>query len=242
MKIFEMCDLMLNVEESDYCKENIMTARHAIREVLDYQSMIDFQRNTEMEIEAKETELEEDIEKHDVFMKNKENDLTIAKRELEIAKKKVKTIEKSLSEARMFHNSLEMQKNDLQLFKEKQKKIGEKILRVVLIHKSAKDMPKKLKEYQLSIIVANSCDYDEYVKNVVRPDVVVEPTKLIPLINQKPYDFDEKYDEKERQSIITYCNLVANVAMNMEDYSSRVRLLYRNEDIAKILKMNGIEI
>lgn len=43
-------------------------------------------------------------------MKKRENELETAKMELESAKRKVNTLERSLSEAKKFHNNLETEK------------------------------------------------------------------------------------------------------------------------------------
>lgn len=219
--------------------ENNLHARDAIREVNSYQEEIKMNQEGIEELEQQVAENESELQKHDEFMKKRENELETAKMELESAKRKVKTLEWSLSEAKKFHNNLETEKNDIQLLIEKQKKFGERISRIVLLHKSSEKMKRKINNYQLGIMVVNSCDNNGYIKDVVKPDIIVRPKDVVNFFMQVPYDFEEKYSKKEKESILAYCSLIMNVVSHIDDYS-RIKLLYCNEDIAKILEMNGV--
>ena len=231
----EMTDFLENAE-----LQGNLNVRKVIRKLNGYQETIQMNNGSVEELEHQVIEREDELQKHDVFMKNKEYELAMAKIELENAKKKVNTIGNSLSEAKKFHNNLEVEKNDLQLLIAKQKKLGEKMSRVILLHKSAEEMKKRISNYQLGIIVVNKCDNNGYIKDVVKPDRIVVSEELENFIIHIPYDL-EKYNEKEQESIIAYCKLVANVMAHMDDYS-RIKLLYCNEDIARILRMNGIGV
>lgn len=219
--------------------ENNLHARDAMREVNRYQEEIQMNQEGIKELEKQIAEHESELQKHDKFMMKREQELEIAKIELEGAKRKVNTLERSLSEAKKFHNNLETEKTDMQLLIEKQKKFGEKLSRIVLLHKSSEKIKRKINNYQLGIIVVNSCDNNGYIKDVVKPDIIVKPKDVIDFSIQVPYNFEEKYNEKEKESIIKYCNLVMNVVSHIDD-QSRIKLLYCNEDIAKILEMNGV--
>lgn len=219
--------------------ENNLHVRDAIREMNSYQEEIKMNQEGIEELEQQVAENESELQKHDEFMKKRENELETAKMELESAKRKVNTLERSLSEAKKFHNNLETEKNDIQLLIEKQKKFGERLSRIVILHKTSEKIKRKINNYQLGIMVVNSCDNNGYIKDVVKPDIIVKQKDVIDFSIQVPYDFEEKYNEKEKESIIKYCNLVINVISHVDDYS-RIKLLYCNEDIAKILEMNGV--
>lgn len=219
--------------------ENNLHVRDAIREMNSYQEEIKMNQEGIEELEQQVAENESELQKHDEFMKKRENELETAKMELESAKRKVNTLERSLSEAKKFHNNLETEKNDIQLLIEKQKKFGERLSRIVLLHKSSEKIKRKINNYQLGIMVVNICDNNGYIKDVVKPDIIVKPEEAVNFFMRVPYDFEEKYSEKEKESILAYCSLVMNVVSHMDDYS-RIKLLYCNEDIAKILKMNGV--
>lgn len=219
--------------------ENNLHVRDAIREMNSYQEEIKMNQEGIEELEQQVAENESELQKHDEFMKKRENELETAKMELESAKRKVNTLERSLSEAKKFHNNLETEKNDIQLLIEKQKKFGERLSRIVLLHKSSEKIKRKINNYQLGIMVVNICDNNGYIKDVVKPDIIVKPEEAVNFFMRVPYNFEEKYSEKEKESILAYCSLVMNVVSHMGDYS-RIKLLYCNEDIAKILKMNGV--
>ncbi|MEI3392541.1 MAG: hypothetical protein V8R39_05640 [Clostridia bacterium] len=219
--------------------ENNLHVRDAIREMNSYQEEIKMNQEGIEELEQQVAENESELQKHDEFMKKRENELETAKMELESAKRKVNTLERSLSEAKKFHNNLETEKNDIQLLIEKQKKFGERLSRIVLLHKSSEKIKRKINNYQLGIMVVNICDNNGYIKDVVKPDIIVKPEEAVNFFMRVPYNFEEKYSEKEKESILAYCSLVMNVVSHMDDYS-RIKLLYCNEDIAKILKMNGV--
>ena len=233
-KFIEMTDFL----DKAAC-ENNLNVRKSIRETSGHQDTIQMNRESIEELEQQVAENEGELQKHDEFMRKREQELEIAKMELESAKRKVNTLERSLSEAKKFHNNLETEKTDMQLLIEKQKKFGEKLSRIVLLHKSSEKIKRKINNYQLGIIVVNSCDNNGYIKDVVKPDIIVKPKDVIDFSIQVPYNFEEKYNEKEKESIIKYCNLVMNVVSHVDDYS-RIKLLYCNEDIAKILEMNGV--
>lgn len=219
--------------------ENNLHVRDAIREMNSYQEEIKMNQEGIEELEQQVAENESELQKHDEFMKKRKNELETAKMELESAKRKVNTLERSLSEAKKFHNNLETEKNDIQLLIEKQKKFGERLSRIVLLHKSSEKIKRKINNYQLGIMVVNICDNNGYIKDVVKPDIIVKPEEAVNFFMRVPYNFEEKYSEKEKESILAYCSLVMNVVSHMDDYS-RIKLLYCNEDIAKILKMNGV--
>lgn len=219
--------------------ENNLHVRDAIREMNSYQEEIKMNQEGIEELEQQVAENESELQKHDEFMKKRENELETAKMELESAKRKVNTLERSLSEAKKFHNNLETEKNDIQLLIEKQKKFGERLSRIVLIHKSSEKIKRKINNYQLGIMVVNICDNNGYIKDVVKPDIIVKPKDVVNFFMRVPYNFEEKYSEKEKESILAYCSLVINVISHVDDYS-RIKLLYCNEDIAKILEMNGV--
>lgn len=233
-EFIKMADFLDNA----VCESNL-NVRDAIREVNSYQEEIQMNKKGMEELEKQVAEHESEIQKHDEFMKKRENELETAKMELESAKRKVNTLERSLSEAKKFHNNLETEKNDIQLLIEKQKKFGERLSRIVILHKSSEKIKRKINNYQLGIIVVSSCDNNGYIKDVVKPDIIVKPKDVVNFFMRVPYDFEEKYSEKEKESILAYCNLVINVISHVDDYS-RIKLLYCNEDIAKILEMNGI--
>lgn len=193
------------------------------------------------ELKHEMVEHEDELKKHDAFMQKKEKELAIAKGELENAKKKVNIAENTLSEAKKFHDSLEAEKAYLEQLIVQGQKIAKKMSRVVLIHESAEMIKKKINNYQLGLIVVNKCDDKGFIKDIVKPDRIVKSEELIEWYLQVPYEFKGKYNEKEEKSILAYCNLVMNVVSKIDD-PSRIKLLYCNEDIAKILKMNGIKV
>lgn len=222
-KLTEMTDFLNNVAESN------LNVRSTMRKLTGYQEILQMYNENMGMLEKKVTEYDDELQKHDEFMKRKKNELEFAKMELESVKKKVNTIEQSLSEAKRFHNNLEVEKKDIQLLIEKQKKFGGRMSRVVLLHKSSEKIKKQINNYQLGIIVVNSCDNNGYIKDTVKPDRIVKHEELTNFFIQVPYDFEEKYNEKEKESIRAYCNLVANVVSCIDD-DSRIKLLYCNED------------
>lgn len=233
-----MMTRMMDLFDNAAC-EISLDVRNAMRRIEGYQETRQVYNKSIESLEQQITEHEDELQKHVEFIKKKEQELAIAKIELESVKKKVNTIEQSLSEAKRFHNNLEIEKTDIQILREKQKKFVGRMSKVVVIHKSSEKIKKQINKYQLGIIVVNSCDNNGYI-NTVKPDRIVKPEELTKFFIQVPYDFEEKYNEKEKESIRAYCNLVANVVSCIDD-DSRIKLLYCNEDIAKILKLNGIE-
>ena len=195
-EFIKMADFLDNA----VCESNL-NVRDAIREVNSYQEEIQMNKKGMEELEKQVAEHESEIQKHDEFMKEREN--------------------------------------EFQLLIEKQKKFGERLSRIVILHKSSEKIKRKINNYQLGIIVVSSCDNNGYIKDVVKPDIIVKPKDVVNFFMRVPYDFEEKYNEKEKESIVKYCNLVINVISHVDDYS-RIKLLYCNEDIAKILEMNGI--
>ena len=238
LSLISLNEILEEMEKSKLWEDKKMIARRTAREMFDYQTWNEIHKSTLNEIKFKENLINGEIALHDVFMESKNDELSIAMQELERAKKNVAIIEMSLAEAKKFHKKLEAEKSEMAIARDIIQKLNARISKITLIHESAKDMKKTVNDYQLSIMVVNECDFNGYIKDI-NPDIIVKSTELVDLCVHVPYDFEEKYDEEQRKSIRNYCNLVANVAMKVDDYT-RIKLLFSNKDIATILKMNGI--
>ena len=218
-----------------------MIARHTIRNLIGYEFWPNMHEESIITIDEEETRIDSEIERHNEFMEAQRKELEFTKQELERAKKNVAVIERNLDNAKIFHNNLEAEKAELEETRDVIFKLDSKLTMIVLLHQSAEEMKRSVNQFQLGIMVVNECDNMGYIKDVVKPDIVVKQADLIKFYLNVPYDFENKYNEKQKESIISYCNLVVNVVSHLdgENYS-RIKLLYCNEDIARILKMNGV--
>ena len=81
---------------------------------------------------------------------------------------------------------------------------------------------------------------DKKMLNQLLPDEIFDPKKAENFIQILPRGFEERYDEKKRESILDFCNLVINVKLLAEE-DQKVVVLFSNKDIAEILRLNGIE-
>lgn len=109
---------------------------------------------------------------------------------------------------------------------------------IVLVHPTANIG--ELAHYSFSMIYVTK--QDRSVFKDLKPDDIFEyseENKLIFLPQYYSYLLGEKYDDDAKRSILDYCEMVAHVKKN-EDKNVNVVTLFHNEDIANILKVNGI--
>lgn len=225
----------MEVMTPEEIRKTILTARTRARKGYNYKEWLNVQQEGMEEFLSEKEALQEDLNKHEFFVDVKEEEHKKAIKELEEARKKVDKAKKILEEAKKYHKELEKKLTDMS---EKERNL-QKMLKqgelLTLVHRSASNTG--IAEYQMSIIIINKCDQVEL--ELLMPDVVVKANELEHLIDILPYDFKEKYNTGEQNSIIKYCELVANVKMAVDD-DRKVKLLYSNSDIAQILKLNGI--
>ena len=85
-------------------------------------------------------------------------------------------------------------------------------------------------------------EQDQEVLKALKPDKIWkfnEDDRLIVVPSYVRYYLEEKYSKDALDSIIDYCEMAAHVSMTANE-DAQVIILFQNEDIEKILKMNGL--
>ena len=133
-----------------------------------------------------------------------------------------------------YQKYLEGQNNELKDEKEFSKKINT----VALVHPTCS--VKELTYYGFSIIHVTK--QDRRIFKLIRPDEIFEFSESDSLIVLPQYYSDylkEHYDSSAERSIIAYCEMVAHRKIEM-DKDVNIVTLFNNEDIQKILEINGL--
>ena len=220
----------------DFLLENPTEIRTAIRDAGGYEEWIEYFMAGINGMEQQKVGLEKTISEHDQFVEKRKKELEDAKKRLEKMKQEVVKLEKYVAETKQYNHQLKHEKETMEEDIKNIKKILVRSEQISLVHSSA--ILSSIIEYQLSIMVVTECDNPKL--EIFRPDIIVQANQLEKLIFKMPYNFENGYSPEQQESIINYCELVANTLMSVED-SSKVKLLYNNPDIKKILTMNGIE-
>lgn len=119
-----------------------------------------------------------------------------------------------------------------------EKDFSEKINTVALVHPTCNI--KELIYYDFSIIHVTKQDRRTF--KLLRPDEIFEFSEDDCLIVLPQYYSDylkEHYDSSAERSIMAYCEMVAHRKMEM-DKDVNIVTLFNNEDIQKILEINGL--
>lgn len=185
----------------------------------------------EIEKEAKESDLIE----HDNFIAKKKKEVEDAQKEFDEAKRKLDEAKKRLSSANNYHGGLQEQVSKCNSILEIEQKNLELMHYIALVHPTAS--LKKLHEVQVAKFIVTKNDF-EFLKSIY-PDEVFDPDKAERFVEILPNDLKRKYTENQVQSIIDYCEMAINFKMLAEP-EQEILLLFSNEDIAKILKSNGL--
>lgn len=226
----------LSVKEREEIINYFLNGRMEFRKRYDY----DFCKQLQIEI-IKELgedceDLNKDIKKHNAFLEVKQEECDEAEKALKKARKEFEVAKERLAAAKQYHEQLESKLEKTSKILLIRKEQLEEMQKVTLVHATAS--LRQLYENQFSRLVITN--YDENVLEGVIPDVVIEAEKMEQLITQTPIDFDERYCEDAKKSIMAYCNLVANAQMLKED-GIPINLLFSNKDIAEILRLNGLD-
>lgn len=195
-----------------------------------------FQSKLVEETMQKKSEVETEFKKCDTYLQDLQVKYDKAKENYEKALETMNETRKELFKAQKEHNSLQKEYDGIREDLEVRKKIREDMKQQVLIHPSAS--LKQVHRYRMSEIVVNDCDADCFERSLL--DKICDTSKLVNLISVLPESLKGKQD-RETDSIIKYCELVANTLAYVSEQNTSIKLLFNNFDIAKILRMNGIE-
>lgn len=203
-----------------------------------------------LELDEKElSNVENELKAHNDFLGKKETEFSEAEKELEEklenlkkaqqevaeAREKVKRVKDTVEAAQSYHEELEETFRDRQKRVSKRRSLISNFKKIFLIHKSA--TIKQVSENQYGYIVVTSTDA-EYME-LIKPDRIVDSEMAIEFVDQLPRDFEKKYYEKERASIIEFCEMVISFTLNAEE-GEQIVPVYANKDIDEILRMNGL--
>lgn len=181
--------------------------------------------------------IQNDINIHDEFLKQKRSEYVNACDELERAKRKAEQAHKNLITAEAVHGKMLLKKEKRDVKLNEMKECFEELTSTLLIHPSANF--ERVAISQMSKIIVT--EYDADIFRGLIPDKVVKECEMENLIISVPFGLEKKYEPKTLKSIITFCNLVANVKMKEAD-QSKIKVIYSNPDIAEILRFNGLEV
>lgn len=195
-----------------------------------------FQSKLVEETMQKKSEVETEFKKCDTYLQDLQVKYDKAKENYEKALETMNETRKELFKAQKEHNSLQKEYDGIREDLEVRKKIREDMKQQVLIHPSAS--LKQVHRYRMSEIVVNDCDADCFERSLL--DKICDTSKLVNLISVLPESLKGKQD-RETDSIIKYCELVANTLAYVSEQNTSIKILFNNFDIAKILRMNGIE-
>ena len=184
----------------------------------------------------KKSEVETELNKCDTYLQNLQVKYEKAKENYEKALETMSEARKEFFKAQKEHDNLQIEYNGISEDLTVRQKIRDDMKQHVLIHPSAS--LKQVHRYRMSGIVVNDCDADFFEKSLL--DKVCDTSKLVNLISVLPESLQGKHD-RETDSIIKYCELVANTLAYVSEQNTAIKLLFNNFDIAKILRMNGIE-
>lgn len=187
--------------------------------------------------ERRKEELKKEAEQRKVIT-IKSQEVSLAENDVKKAKEALATAESNLDKvAKSFCKQkkiLERIGEDIEESKDRIAMINEMLEKsydIVLVHKTAS--LKQLMENQWGVFYVTKQDEEFFKRMQILPDKVVSEVKAN-FVSKFPYGFCDKNSEYKK-SIIEFCEMVINFAM---EYSS-IKVLYSNEDIAKILQMNG---
>ena len=196
------------------------------------------QNNIIEETRWKRQKLEADIKKHEEFIEDKQSEYNEAKEEYEKSLAKLNKAREKLLAAKDYHKKLEENFDSANNELNVQQKIRADMDKIILLHPTASLI--QVHRYQVAKIIVNDCDAEIF--EGLMPDEVCDTNRLEHLINIFPANFEKKYVESARESIIKYCELVANVIVCKENENVQIIALFNNDDIAKILKLNGLDL
>ena len=114
------------------------------------------------------------------------------------------------------------------------------IIGCLIVFKLFDNSVKELTYYGFSIIHVTK--QDRRIFKLIRPDEIFEFSESDSLIVLPQYYSDylkEHYDSSAERSIIAYCEMVAHRKIEM-DKDVNIVTLFNNEDIQKILEINGL--
>lgn len=115
---------------------------------------------------------------------------------------------------------------------------------VVLFHPSATLY--QIHKYQCENIYVTKNDaaifsmLEDRTGGVFSIDEVLDADEAEHFVTKFPSDFFFKYSEEERESIVSYCEVLINLKMK-EDGSRKIIPAFHNNTIAEILRLNGLE-
>lgn len=195
-----------------------------------------FQSKLVEETMQKKSEVETELKKCDTYLQDLQVKYDKVNENYEKALETMNEARKELFKAQKEYDSLQMEYDGIREDLEVRQKIREDMKQQVLIHPSTS--LKQVHRYRMSEIVVNDCDADFFEQSLL--DKVCDTSKLVNLISVLPESLQGKHD-RETDSIIKYCELVANTLAYVSEQNTSIKLLFNNFDIAKILRMNGIE-
>lgn len=206
------------------------------KEIPSIEDVIDLQEKLVSIDEQIVDAMKNELEKHTVFLNKKEREHLAAKEEFKKAKERLIKAEEIIMETNDFHNLLQNKLETAENNREKDKETLDQMQVMALVHLSAS--LKQLQKYQLAKIAVTEAD-NIYLCGIM-PDIVFQAEKVDNFIEFLPKDFETRYDEETRKSILDFCNLVINVKLATPE-EQKIVVLFANKDIAEILKLNGME-
>lgn len=177
-----------------------------------------------------------ELEEHTKFLQQVQEKYEEAEEELKAARRKLDKKKANFLDAKRFNENLRKKYEDADKNLEAEEKSLEKMQVIALVHSSA--TLKQVHKYQLSKIIVTKDD--EKLLEEIIPDRIFNPEKADNFIYKLPIGFKERYNEEEMTEIISFCNMVINIKLAMDE-GQKVVPLFSNKDIAEILRLNGLE-
>lgn len=178
-----------------------------------------------------------DIEAKSKELKKAEKELEEAKEKVEKLKEKIRKLENQESRIlKKIGENDQLLENSIDILR----KMGD----VVLFHPSA--TLHQIYKYQCENIYVTKNDVgmfsmlEDRTGGVFSINEVLDADKLEHFVTKFPSDFFFKYSEEERESIVSYCDVLINLKMS-EDGSRKIIPAFHSTTIAEILRLNGLE-
>lgn len=226
---------ILPEEKAEEAREIILGGRLEIKkDITDWQRLATLQKHVIRDLEGEALLASIELIEHQKFVDEKKRDYSEKMSELEKVKKKVAVAEKNLTAAKNWHEHLQEMTDSAKKKADSARKFLQEIQTIVLVHSSASW--KQMNQYQFGKIYIVKAE--RKLLSCLLPDEIFFNDKEENFITKFPWDFEEKYQGKEKEAIIEYCNMVITIKLITDE---NVVALFGNKDIAEILRLNGLE-
>ena len=233
---FESLSNFSSREDQERIIKDIFEVRYCMLERYSRETIRDLQK---YEIERLEKEKKRAT---NLIQKNQETQEDMLQK-IEFARKKQAEIRKVIGDLQKLYRDIENENKEIEkdIKKlntdiEKYSSFTEEVNTILLIHPTA-NLTEAAKYPMAKMFVTRQ---DKKILSALKPDVVFDVSKETALITDLPWDFKGKYEISAEKSILAYCEMVANVKMSEDTSDANIIVLFNNEDIDEILRLNGV--